>query len=193
MPLHQPLCDRYKKYGTSLCYSQWIPKRRNGRLGLRIDQGCLGKQKADSNVTLNFPPSFPLLRNHFTLIHQLSQAAWFLLFSDLKKDIKMGEGNAWKIKHFISFCETAYQLPFFYSRYLLPDFYKNQELIYNSLERKVEYRHRGRRSQGFCQSMMLYKLMSLSVHCSFICQLSSHCATNISQAKSYPRIVLAFC
>lgn len=64
-----------------LCYSRCISKGKNGRLWIRFGQGCLGKQrKVDHNIILNLPPSFPLLKNHFTLIHQLPPAVWFLLF-----------------------------------------------------------------------------------------------------------------
>lgn len=88
-----------------LCYSQWISKGKNGRLWIRFGQGCLGKQrKVDHNIILNLPPSFPLLKNHFTLIHQLPPAVWFLLFLYFKnlKSIKMEGCNAWKNSKFHS-------------------------------------------------------------------------------------------
>lgn len=96
-----------------LCYSRWISKGKNGRLWIRFGQGCLGKQrKVDHSIILNLPPSFPLLKNHFTLIHQLPPAVWFLLFLYFKnqKSIKMEECNAWRIQNFIPSFKTAHQL-----------------------------------------------------------------------------------
>lgn len=167
----------------------------NGRLWVRIGQGCVGKQKADSNVTLTFPPSLPFLRNHFswyTNFHQRPGSFCSRIFKNILKWEK-----AMLEEFTISFhrVKLLISCPRFYSRYLLPNLYKKTRinLMYNSLVKKVEYKHRGRKKARGFASLWHYKLTSLSAHCSFIFELSSRCATNISEVKFYPRIMFAFC
>lgn len=101
MSLHQPLPDTKSDTQIQgvLCKSIAAvlftidTKRKKWQTLGKIQAWMFGKTKqVDHNVTSNFPPSFPLLKNHFTLIHKLPRAV-FSYFKD-PKSIKMEEGNA---------------------------------------------------------------------------------------------------
>lgn len=77
-----------------LCYSQWIPKGKNGRLQVRFGQGCLERQRKliimSPQIFLHLFLGLKILLHWYTILHDQSGS----FCSHILKSVKMEEGTA---------------------------------------------------------------------------------------------------
>lgn len=203
MSLHQPLSDRYEEYCASLLqlfYSRWIPKGKNGRLWVRFEQECLGKQRKLITMSPWIVLHLFLCLKIFyidTYFHQQSGS----FHSHILKTRRVSKWKKAMLEEFkVSFhlSKLLISCHCFCSRYSLPHLCKNRvNIIYNSLVKKMEYKYKGRKMAKVSPNLRLSTnwwvcLLTTLSDLSFM-NWHAIAPTNVSQSKFYPRIIFGFC